>query len=67
MEGMTTFEAMHSTAGRTLARFCADRSGATAVEYALIASGVGAFVAATVFALGSSVNNLFTTLAGLFP
>jgi pilus assembly protein Flp/PilA len=67
MEGMTTLETLHSTAGRMLARYCSDQSGATAVEYALVASGVGVAVAATVWALGSSVNNLFTTLAGLFP
>jgi pilus assembly protein Flp/PilA len=63
---MTEFCAT-SNPGRRLKRFRANESGATAVEYALIASGVGAFIAATVFTLGSAVNNLFTTLAGLLP
>ena len=50
-----------------LARFCSDESGATAVEYAIMASGIGLVLAATVFLLGGKVANLFTTLAGLFP
>jgi pilus assembly protein Flp/PilA len=60
---MMTFR---SIASREFARFRSDESGATAVEYALVASGVGAFIAATVWTLGSSVKGLFTTLAGLF-
>jgi Flp pilus assembly pilin Flp len=50
-----------------MARLASDESGATAVEYAIVASGVGAFVAATVVTLGGGVKNFFTTLAGLFP
>ena len=53
-------------ARREALRFCADESGATAVEYALVASGIGAFVAGTVWSLGSGVKGFFTTLAGLF-
>ena len=37
-----------AVATREQARFRADESGATAIEYAMIASGVGAFLAATV-------------------
>ena len=50
----------------TIVRFSLDESGATAIEYAMIASGVGAFVAGTVYTLGGKVKNLFTTLAGTF-
>ena len=39
--GMTGFDTFTSTAGRQLKRFCADESGATAIEYAMIASGIG--------------------------
>jgi pilus assembly protein Flp/PilA len=53
-------------ARRAASRFFADTSGATAVEYALVASGIGAFVAGTVWSLGSGVKGFFTTLAGLF-
>ena len=53
--------------GTLFARLCADESGATAIEYGMIASGVGAFLAATVYGLGGKVKALFTTLAGMFP
>jgi pilus assembly protein Flp/PilA len=63
---MTKFGVLISIACRRLTCFCADEGGATAIEYAMIASGVGAAVAAAVYSLGSKVNSLYTTLAGLF-
>ena len=42
-----------------LARFVADKSGATAIEYALIAAGVGATVAGTIYGVGSEVKTAF--------
>jgi pilus assembly protein Flp/PilA len=45
------------------ARMAADEGGATAIEYALIASGIGAAVAATVWSLGSKTNALYTGIA----
>ncbi|MHA1523849.1 MAG: Flp family type IVb pilin [Alphaproteobacteria bacterium] len=46
------------------ARFWRNQSGATAIEYAMIAAGVGAAIAAIVFTLGDTVlNNLFETIA----
>jgi len=62
---MTKLTSLTSTAAQTVARFAADESGATAIEYAMIASGVGAAVAATVYSLGSQVKTLFTTLANM--
>jgi len=41
--------------GSLARRFRADESGATAIEYALIAAGVGATIAATVYNLGSHI------------
>ena len=41
------------------ARFLADEQGATAIEYAVIAAGVGATIAATVFGFGSSLKTTF--------
>ena len=41
--------------GELVRRFRADQSGATAIEYGLIAAGVGATVAATVYNLGTSI------------
>lgn len=40
-------------------RFVAEQSGVTTIEYGLIAILVGVAFVATVFSLGSSVNNLF--------
>ena len=44
-------------------RFLRDDTRATAIEYAMIASGVGVAIAATVTSLGSGVNGLFTTVS----
>lgn len=49
-------------------RFRNDESGATAIEYAMIAAGVGAFIAATVMNLGSTLKTTFyDKLSGMFP
>jgi pilus assembly protein Flp/PilA len=46
------------------ARFLRDESGATAIEYAMIASGVAVAIASTVMSLGSAVkNNLYNNVA----
>ena len=47
-------QAMNS-AVRLLRRFRADESGTTAIEYALIAAGIGATIAATVYNMGSQI------------
>jgi pilus assembly protein Flp/PilA len=62
-----SFETIGSITVRDVRRFLVDDSGATAIEYALIASGIGAAVAATVWQLGTNVKAFFTTLAGLLP
>ena len=36
-------------------RFVKDEKGATAIEYAMIAAGIGATIASTVWALGSTL------------
>ncbi len=46
-----------------LLRFLRDEGGATAIEYALIASGIAAAIAATVSSLGTSVQGLYTSVA----
>ena len=47
-------------------RFISDEAGATAIEYALIASGVAAAIAAVVFGLGSEVKaTLYDKIAAL--
>jgi pilus assembly protein Flp/PilA len=62
---MTKLDTLTATASRHFWRFCADESGATAIEYAMVASGIGAFVAATVYGLGGKVKNLYVSVADL--
>jgi pilus assembly protein Flp/PilA len=40
-----------------------DESGATAIEYALIASGVAGAIIATVMALGSSLQSMYQSVS----
>ena len=40
-------------------RFRADESGATAIEYALIAAGIGATIAATVYNMGTTLKTVW--------
>jgi pilus assembly protein Flp/PilA len=44
-------------------RFLSDEGGATAIEYAMMASGIAVAIAATIVTLGSSVNGLYTDVA----
>jgi len=46
-----------------LARFCKDQSGATAIEYGLIAAGISVAIIATVQALGTNLNNTFQSVS----
>ena len=43
-------------------RFAQDESGATAIEYGLIAAGIALAVIAAVNGLGSNLNNVFTSV-----
>jgi pilus assembly protein Flp/PilA len=43
-------------------RFVKDESGATAIEYALIAAGVGVAILTAVNALGTSISGLFNAI-----
>jgi pilus assembly protein Flp/PilA len=48
-------------------RFLRAREGATAIEYAMIASGISVAIAATITTLGSAVKtNFYDKLAALF-
>jgi Flp pilus assembly pilin Flp len=48
-------------------RFLNDTGGATAIEYALVAAGIGGTIAATVWSLGREVKStLYDKLPGLF-
>ena len=49
---------------RLLNRFLKDASGATAIEYGLIAAMVAVVIIAGVTSIGTSVNGVMTNLAG---
>jgi len=48
---------------KQVSRFVKDESGATAIEYGLIAAGISVAIIATVQALGSSLNTTFTSVS----
>jgi pilus assembly protein Flp/PilA len=48
---------------RSLRRFLRDERGATAIEYALIASGISIAIAGTVVILGGNVKNFYSSVA----
>jgi pilus assembly protein Flp/PilA len=45
-----------------LSRFLRDESGATAIEYGLIAAGISVAIIAVVQGLGTQLNNTFTAV-----
>ncbi len=46
-----------------LSRFLKDNSGATAIEYGLIAAGISVAIIAVVNGLGTSLNTKFTSIS----
>jgi pilus assembly protein Flp/PilA len=48
---------------RRMRDFLRDDSGATAIEYALIASGVAGAIIIVVFSLGTSVQNMYISVS----
>jgi pilus assembly protein Flp/PilA len=45
-----------------LSRFLSDQSGATAIEYCLIAAGLSIVIVAAVNGIGGKLNTTFTTI-----
>jgi pilus assembly protein Flp/PilA len=45
-----------------VSRFVKDESGATAIEYGLIAAGISVVIIVAVQAVGTSLNTTFTTV-----
>jgi pilus assembly protein Flp/PilA len=57
------FKSATSAISTSLRRFAGDSSGATAIEYALIASGISIVIAGTVATLGTSVKGFYYDVA----
>ena len=53
---------MEADLKRNLLRFLSDESGATAIEYGLIAAGISIAIIAAVNGLGTSLNDKFTSV-----
>jgi pilus assembly protein Flp/PilA len=49
-----------------LIRFVQDRTGATAIEYALVAGGITLAIVAVVQGLGTKLNTTFTSVQAAF-
>lgn len=49
---------------RLLGMFLRDQSGATAIEYGLIAAGIAVAIIAVVQGLGTNLNNTFSAVSG---
>ncbi len=49
---------------KLVSRFFRDDSGATAIEYGLIAAGIAVVIIVTVQTAGTNLNTTFTTIAG---
>jgi pilus assembly protein Flp/PilA len=48
---------------KTLAKFMKDESGATAIEYGLIAAGISVAIIAVVQGVGTRLNTTFTSVS----
>jgi pilus assembly protein Flp/PilA len=55
-------ESPRSAIAASALRFLRDEGGATSIEYAMIASGIGVVLAATIVNLGSTVKGMYSTL-----
>ena len=48
----------------TISKFLADQSGATAIEYCLIAAGISIVIVTVVNGLGSTLSTKYTSVSG---
>jgi len=63
-EGSKTMPKLRTTTLATLVlRFMRDDGGATAIEYALIASGIAVTISATILSLGTTVTGMYSRVA----
>jgi pilus assembly protein Flp/PilA len=53
---------MEAILKRSFLRFLSDESGATAIEYGLIAAGISIAIIAAVNGIGSNMNTMFSSI-----
>jgi pilus assembly protein Flp/PilA len=56
------FSSARQSIEASVRRFVGDQTGATAIEYALIASGIAVAIATTIVSLGSGVEGLYSNV-----
>jgi pilus assembly protein Flp/PilA len=61
---MHRFSKLTSAIAGQARAFTCDESGATAIEYAMIASGIAVAIVAAVSSLGTATSDMFTTVQG---
>ena len=61
LKGLNT-STMEAGLKRIFSKFMSDQSGATAIEYGLIAAGIALAIIAIVNGLGTNLNNQFTSI-----
>ena len=54
---------MQISVGRSIKNFLRDESGATAIEYGLIAAGIAVAIVAVVAGIGTSLNTTFGSVS----
>jgi pilus assembly protein Flp/PilA len=59
---MASTQSMEAGLRRSLLKFLSDQSGATAIEYGLIAAGIALAIIAVVNGLGSNLNTQFNSI-----
>jgi len=57
------FKFSRMTIAAPIRRFLHDEGGATAIEYAMIASGIAVAIASTIVTLGTNVKGMYTSVA----
>lgn len=57
---------MNTFSRHELRRFLADENATTAIEYAIIASGIAGAIIAVITTLGGSVTDMWTTVKNAF-
>jgi pilus assembly protein Flp/PilA len=64
-KAMPKYSTLRPTLALMRQRLAKDEEGATAIEYALIASGIGAAIASTVWGFGSALSDVYQKVVAI--